>query len=288
MEITDRATELLATCEAEFAHLLADFDAAPTCTGMFDIATVAEVLVLGNGVPQTQALRQMASDSAARWLTSGVLEDLCFSRVELTYATALLAFLAQSGASHRESDMAGIKRLCEGRLIGRSEMPMLTQQLVGAYLSRCGVETDFGDLGRRDLARMIDKRLLRARSDEYDLLVVLMCAQLLRLGACPDQAKPTLYPEALLTQVVRSKNENWLPVLAFLCAQFFSLSAGLRREAVTQMRNSLPRPGKLVAAPQSVGIDSEYIGRAGRGLRIRSTVALVLSLCTIGDFHADN
>jgi hypothetical protein len=288
MEITDLASELLSTCADEFAHLLADFDAAPSCSGMFDIATVGEILVLGNGVPETQALHQMASDSAARWLASGVLEDLCFSRVELTYATALLAFMAQSGAGHCETDMAGIKRLCEGRLIGRSEMPMLTQQLVGAYLSRCGVQTDFGEPGRRDLATMIDKRLLRARSDEYDLLVVLMCAQLLRLGACPPQAKPTLYPEALLTHVVRSKNENWLPVLAFLCAQFFSLSDGLRREAVTQMRASLPSPGKLLAAPQSAGIDSEYIGRAGRGLRIRSTVGLVLSLCTIGDFDAEN
>jgi hypothetical protein len=288
MEITDLTSELLSTCESEFAHLLADFDAEPTYSGTFDVATVAEVLVLGSGVPQTQALRQMASDSAAQWLASGVLEDLCFSRVELTYATALLAFMAQTGARHCETDMAGLKRLCEGRLIGRSEMPMLTQQLVGAYLSRCGVETDCGDLGRRDLATMIDKRLLRARSDEYDLLVVLMCAQLLRLGVCPPEAKPALYPEALLTQVVRSKNENWLPVLAFLCAQFFSMSDGLRREAVTQMRKSLPGPGKLLAAPESARMDSEYIERAGRGLRIRSTVALVLSLCTIGDFDADN
>src|SRR5690242_13657493 len=165
MRSTEIVSELLATCQMEFAKLLDAFESAPTRSGLFDIGAVAEVAVLGDGIPEAQGLRRMIADGAARCLRSGLLEELCFARVELTYHAALLAYLARTSASFTPTDLATMKRLCEGRLIGRSEMPVLSQHLVAAYLTRCGVEADFGDLGDRDLATMIDKRVLRGRSD---------------------------------------------------------------------------------------------------------------------------
>jgi hypothetical protein len=184
--------------------------------------------------------------------------------------------------------MAGLKRLCEGRLIGRGEMPVLTQKLTATYLTNCGIDADFGDLGKRDLARMVDKRVLRPRSDEYDLLVVLMCAQLFRLDPETNYSRPSLYPRALLVQAVRSGNTNWLAVLSFLCEQWFSLDTLLRDAAYQRMRATVPSRGELVPAPPGAGIDSEYIGRAGRGLRIRSTIALAYTLSTLGDSYDED
>jgi hypothetical protein len=285
MHSTRLASNLVATCQAETARLLDGFEAAPTCSGLFDVGAVAEIVALGDAVPGIEGLRSAVCDAAARWLKSGVIEDLCYLRVELSYYTALMSYLAQRGSGYKAGDMSVMKRLCEGRLIGRSEMPVLTQRLTAAYLTRCGIDADFGDLGQRDLARMIDKRVLRARSDEYDVLVVIMCAQLLHLEPDSFHSRPASYPHAMLVQAIRSANINWLPVLAFVCEHWFSLQDGLRRAALECLLQNLPAPGELLPAPQGAVIDSEYIGRAGRGLRIRSTIALAFSLCTLGDSY---
>ncbi len=287
MQSIDLSSDLLATCQVETTRLLDGFEAAPSRSGLFDVGAVAEIVALGGVVPGIERIRKPVCNAAARWLRSGILEEFYFSRVELAYYTALLAYLAQRGETYSAADMSVIKRLCEGRLIGRSEMPVLTQRLIAAYLTRCGIDADFGDLGERDLARMIDKRVLRGRSDEYDILVVIMCAQLLHLEPQLARTRPSLYPQALLVQAIRSSNVNWLPVLAFLCANWFALEEGLRSAALACMLQNLPARGELLPAPQAAVIDSEYIGRAGRGLRIRSTLALAFSLCTPGDSYVE-
>ena len=269
-------------------RLLDGFDAAPTCSGLAQVGAVAEMVVLGDTVPGSEALREAVCDSAASWLRRGILEEFCISRVELTYHAALLAFLAQRARAYCPGDMAGLKRLCEGRLIGRGEMPVLTQTLTAAYLTRCGIDADFGDLGRRDLARMIDKRVLRPRSDEYDVLAVILYTQLVHLDPQSVHGRPALYPQALLVDAIRSANVNWLPVLTFLGTRSFAVDDRLQRAAFQSILQSLPARGELLPAPPGAGIDSEYIGRAGRGLRIRSTIALAYSLCALGDSHAED
>jgi hypothetical protein len=183
--------------------------------------------------------------------------------------------------------MAVLKGLCEGGLLGRNEMPVLTQRLIAACLWRCGIRAELGSLGERDLAKMIDKRVLRARSDEYDLLVFIMCAQLLHLEPAAAHQRPSLYPQVLLVETIRSGDMNWLPVLAFLCARWFGLPAYLRCAVRSAVLNHLPEYGELLPAPQSGSAESRHIERAGRGLRIRSTVALVSSLHILGDSYAD-
>lgn len=288
MPSIDPAGELLKTCLAELARLLTAFEEAPTFSGLSDSAAVAEMLVLSDSIPSAGPLRRMFCDAAGRWLRLGLLEEFCYARVELVYPAVLLAYMARQGESHSSADMQVIKRLCEGRLIARSEVPVLTQHLIAAYLTHCGVDADFGELGRRDLVRMVDKRALRARSDEYDVLVALMCAQLLRLEGNSAFERPVLYPQLLLAQAIRSGHANWLPVLAFLCERWFSLDDRLRGAALESMLNRLPPPGELLPAPRAAAIDTEYISRASCGLRIRSTMALLFSLCTLGEIHAED
>jgi len=288
MPSTDLLAGLLFTCERELARLITAFEDAPSSSGLSGAAAVAEVLVLGEDIPFAESLQTMLSDAAARWLRLGMLEELCYARVELVYPAVLLAYLARRSASFRAQDGEVIQRLCEGRLIARSEVPVLTQRLIAAYLRRCGADVDFGEFGGRDLVKMVDKRALRARSDEYDMLVVLMCAQLLHLLGVSALERPGLYPQLLLAQAVRSANENWLPVLVFLCTRWFPAAAGLRNAALDRITEILPAPGDLLPAPRATDVDQEYIGRTGRGLRIRSTIALIFALCTSGGSLAED
>lgn len=288
MPSTELVTRLFSTCESELTRLISAFEDAPTSSGLSGVAAVAEVLVLASDIPFADRLQNILSDAATRWLRLGLLEELCYARVELVYPAVLLAYAARRSASYRAADIEVIQRLCEGRLIARSEVPVLTQRLIAAYLTHCGIETDFGDFGHRDLVKMVDKRALRARSDEYDMLVVLMYAQLLQLMGASALERPSLYPRLLLAQAVRSANENWLPVLVFLCSRWFPVEDGLRSAARNRITQILPAPGELLPAPRATDVDQEYISRTGRGLRIRSTVALIFALCTSGGSHAED
>lgn len=288
MHLTEVSNDLLSTCQYELARLLDDFEAAPSGQGLSEVGAIAEVLILAEPLHDPAPLTQMMRDAAVRWLRSGALEELCFSRVELTNHAAILAFMAHGSADFSRTDMGIMKRLCDGGLVGRSETPVLNQQLIAAYFSRCGVGNVFGDAGSRDLGRVVDKRVLRARSDEYDVQVLLMCAQLLQLGYKDVRNKPYIYPRTLLVHAIRTQNANWVPVLTFLCAHWFRLEENLRNAALKSMLQHMPSRGELLPAPQTTSVDGEHIARSCRGLRIRSTVALLTSLCTLGVTYVED
>lgn len=278
---------IFTSCEA-IRRLIEDFEAEPTRSGFAELGSVADVAILGENIPEAAILGQLLSDVAARWLRSGLLEEFAFARADLACHAALLAYMAQRGAGFRNAHMMVLKRLGEGRMIGRSEIPVLTQILLAAYLNRCGIDSGFGDAGRRDLSMLLDKRVLRARSDEYDITVSLRCAQLLHLDPSSIARRPWLYPQVLLTQAMRSSNLNWTPVLAFLCGRWFSLDDLLRAAAVDALIRNLPAKGTLLPAPEAAGADNKYVLGASRGLRIRSTIALAYSFHTLGDFYVRN
>ena len=288
MRTAEFLPQLISTCREAIDGLIRDFETEPTRSGFSEIGSVAEVAILGEAIPESATLVQLFSDTAARWLRSGVVEEFCVARADLSCQAALLAYMAQRGATFQTADMLLLKRLCDGRMIGRSEIPALNQRLLTAYFNRCGIDTDFGDAAGRDLSVIVDKRVLRPRSDEYDISASLICAQLLYLDPNSIAKRPWLYPQVLLAQAVRSLNLNWTPVLAFLCGRWFSLDDRLRAAAVDTMMRNLPAKGTLLPAPKGTGIDDEYILRACRGLRIRSTIALAYSLSTLGDSYATN
>src|SRR6202142_2517868 len=57
MQSTRLASNLVATCLAETARLLDGFEAAPTCSGLFDVGAGAEIVALGEAVPGIEGLR---------------------------------------------------------------------------------------------------------------------------------------------------------------------------------------------------------------------------------------
>jgi hypothetical protein len=276
--------QVLATAEAELDRLLADFHSSPSRTGLSDIGAAAEVLVLGRDFPAAGALTAALADAASCWLRSGLLEDLFFfGDSGLAYHVALLSYLGQqrceqlaAGLRDQNKETRLIERMFDDRLIGQSEMPVLMQQVISTYLTFCGIQADLQEPREWDLATSIDKRVLRARSDEYDLLVLIMAAQLLQLNHGCRQQKHKLFPQVLLVQAMRSCHLNWIPILALLCAVVFD-QPPLRLEvsAVECLLVSLPS-SELLPPPKGIGCDSAHIKRASRGLRLRSTIALAL------------
>jgi hypothetical protein len=276
---------MLRFCQTEVQRLIQELESAPSRTAFFDVGAVAEVLVLTTGMPEAEAMTGVLGDAAAKWLKSGLLEDLLMARVEFAYHIALLSYLAQGAESWNPSDIEVIRSLSNGRLIARNEVPALRQHLITAYFSRCGIHTDLGRIGRRSLAQIIDRRVLRARSDEFDLLGLLMCAQLLQLECNAGYKGPRTYPQVQLVQALRAGNRNWLPVLTFLSWRFFACPEELCRAAFKSMQEFIPAEGQLLPSPPANQIDSEYVERTDRGLRLRSTIALALSLALQGELY---
>jgi hypothetical protein len=283
MSIEPRVDRTLLLCRAELERLIREFDSNPSRSAFYDIGAVAEVLVLSVEIPAAESLLQLVRDASARWLKSGLFEDLLIARAEFAYHIALLCYLAQDARSWNPVDMEVIRDLYNGRMIARSEMPLLRQRLITAYLAQCGLRTCSGQTDTRDLARSIERRVLRARCDEFDLQVLLMCAQLHQLKSNDVGELPRTYPQVLLVQAMRSENRNWAPVLTLLCSRFFDAPQALLHTALQFMQDFLPSPGQLLPPPPIGHLDSEYISRTERGLRLRSTIALALTVDYLGE-----
>ena len=270
---------VVGACETELARLIEEMENAPSRTALFDIGAAAEIVVLAPAGSQVEPLRNRLANAALRWMRSGLLEDLVVARVEFAYHVAMLAYLARGASSASDSDIATIRGLCEGGLIGRNEIPFLRQMLIHAYLSRSGVSLEAPRFPRAGLANVMDKRVLRARPfDEFDLHALLMCAQLAQLRYGGVQSLPRTQPLILLIEAMRSGNSNWLPVLMFLCSHFFGLPEALRSSSVTMLRTYEPADGELLPSPPLGQTDSKHIERTERGLRLRSTIAFALCL----------
>jgi hypothetical protein len=268
---------LLSTCRAELARIIAEMELAPSRTAFFDLGAAAEIVVLAPAGSDAEPLRRLLAEAGARWLRSGLLEELVVTRVEFAYHVALLSYLARTFAGVTYSELDTIRSLVEGRLIVRSEIPVMRQLLIDAYLSRSGVAVDMTASYRTNLAKVIDKRVLRGRPfDEFDLYTLVMCAQLVQVQSYAAQLLPRIHPLSMLIETVRDRNRNWAPVLAFLCTQFFGLPAMLRSGVAGALRELAPPEGELLPPPQTGVTDSQHVERSERGLRLRSTIALAL------------
>jgi hypothetical protein len=270
-------TPVLSTCHAELARIIDEMETAPSRTAFFDLGAAAEIVVLAPANSEAEPLRQLLAEAGARWLHSGLLEELVVTRVEFAYHVALLSYLALDSHVSNPSDIETIRTLSHGRFIVRSEIPVMRQLLINAYLLRSGVPVDATSSYRTNLAKVIDKRVLRARPfDEFDLHTLVMCAQLVQLEAYGAQLMPRIQPLTMLIETVRERNRNWAPVLTFLCTQFFGLPEALRAGVVGALRELAPPEGELLPPPPTGQTDSEHVERSERGLRLRSTIALAL------------
>lgn len=270
-------TPVSSTCLTELARIIDEMETAPSRTAFFDLGAAAEIVVLSPAGSAAEPLRRLLAEAGARWLRSGLLEELVVTRVEFAYHAALLSYLARESQAWSHSDIETIRALADGRFIVRSEIPVMRQLLIHAYLSRSGVPVDVTSSYRTNLAKVIDKRVLRARPfDEFDLHTLVMCAQLVELQSYGAQPMPRIQPLSMLIETVRERNRNWAPVLAFLCTRFFGLPEMLRSGVVGALREFAPPEGDLLPPPPTGQTDSEHVERSERGLRLRSTIALAL------------
>jgi hypothetical protein len=273
----DMQMHLLKLCERELEELLREFDVAPGRIVFSDLGAAAEMLILADGIDAAKPMLRRLGMACASWLQSGLFEDLLMGRAELAYHVALMTCLART-SDISTADVEGVCRLIEGRLVARNEMPMLRQQLIKAYFSACRIEADYGPSAQRDLARIMDRRVLRPRSDEQDLLSLIMCAQLLQVNQREYTAAPRTFPLVMLVQAIRAGNANWIPPLALLCKRFFGIPRELAGAADRTMHTLAAECRGLLPCPSADVLDSDYVQRNERGLRLRSTIALALSL----------
>jgi|SRR5262245_29389696 len=269
---------LITDLERQLQNVLDDFSAAPSRDYLFEVGAIAEVAVLGQDLPSGERLTALMRQAAADWSRRGLLEEVCFSETLLTYHTAILLLLAGP------VDCSVFRRLSDAAMIGRSEWPALTQLHISALFRKCGIDSTLPGSELADFTLRIDKRCLRARSDEYDLTLLLTVAHLMQLSETGGMSshipcgKPRVLPHLLLTQALRGRNLNWLPILVFLCRRFFGLPRDIGKAARVMLGEVAATPGSFDPPPANFRREMEYFSRSARSLRIRSATAFAFYL----------
>jgi len=267
------AEEMRALCIVEVAQLVAEFEEVPSRKGFYDLGATAEILAFGTPLESVRPLRATLAGAALRWLRSGQIEDVMFNRVEFLYHAALLCHLASEAPGYADDDATQVRRLLTSGLVGRSELPVVTMQVIADHLQSCDIHVDRDAVGARDLRVVLDRRVLRPRSDEYDVLTVIMVAQLCSRGNPHGYPLPRVFPHLMLVQAIRAGHVNWIPVLALLCTQVFGMPAWLRRGARDAAASALANATGLLPTPETGLWENDLVKRADRGLRIRSSIA---------------
>jgi hypothetical protein len=260
-------------CTAQVEALVGEMERQPDQAAFSDLAAAAEVLALCEPWESARSLRARVAGVALGWLRGGLLDDAAFARLEFLYHASLFCYFASLAPGFRRSDAAHTGELVARGLTSRSELPVITSQLVASYLAACGIERGADVLGPRDLRLVVDKRVLRARSDDFDILTLTMAAQLCRVAARHRERMPRLFPRTLLVQSVREGHVNWIAILTLLCASVFGMPPWLSEGATAALSTHLAEAGGLLPPPEATFADNDYVQRAERGLRIRSSIA---------------
>jgi hypothetical protein len=268
-----RVADMKALCMADSESLIADFERSREEIAYFDLGAIAEVLVLSTELDTTRSLRERFSVAALEWLRDGLFEDATFVRLDYLYHATLFCYLAGQAPGFRPADVAHINSFWAGGMAGRSEQPVLTSETTAALLAACGIELDPEPLVTRDLRLVIDKRVLRARSDEHDIQTLTMAAQLCRVGDRHRDRLPRIFPQALLVQAIQLGHVNWIAIGALLCATTFGMPAWLRSGADEALASHLEQATGLLPPPAEDFVENDHVKRAERGLRIRSSIA---------------
>ncbi|MFP2905399.1 hypothetical protein ACLESD_10145 [Pyxidicoccus sp. 3LFB2] len=265
--------EMKALCATEIEQLLSDFEKQHDRNTFFDLGAAAEVLTLCGGIESTKSLRERLSAAALGWLRSGLLDDAMFANAENLYHTSLFCYFASQAPAFHRDDAAYTERLLAGGLAGRNELPVISLQLIATCLSTIGIGLGTQNMVTRDLRTVLDRRVLRARSDEYDILTLTMVAQIFKLGGHGAEQLPRLFPRTVLVQAIRMNHLNWVAVLTLLCTAVYGMPEWLREGATELLASHLEQARGLLPPPEGRFAENEHVQRAERGLRVRSSIA---------------
>ncbi|QAY78395.1 hypothetical protein [Sphingosinicella sp. BN140058] len=223
-----------------------------------------------------RAIRASIARSALDWTRSGLLANILVSRTDYSYAIAMLLALASEADDFVPADVDELANLYAGRVIGFSELPILTLRAIALHLGTAGVATHDADTLPVEIRKLIDKRALRTRTDEYDVITLMMAAQILSAQASETSAWPSIFPRLMLTKAIRDGDLNWIAVLALLAQQLYGAPEPLLGAARSLLvgiaaDDLLPMPARNV-------LYSEFFERSDVGLRLRSTIACLIFL----------
>lgn len=263
--------------EIQLQALILEFEQSPLEEAFYNIGAVAEVAITDIDNQQLQGIVKQLVDSTFRWLKTGLLEDILFSKMEYGYHAAIMCVFASKAPQFRADDLKTIETLITQGMLLRSESPVLTQFTVEQHFITAGIKLTSPSLGKRQLGKMINKRLLRSRTDEYDLAILCMLAQVKFNLDGNDVAECGYFAKALLVQAIRNKDHNRIAYLSFMCSKLSKLPHWLLTGATTAFNTSQFDINNF-PAPISNQIDSMFIQRAKKGMQLRSAICYALLL----------
>jgi len=262
------------TVGAELDSALHRFSVDRTINSILDVGAVVEVLQSAPQLPSFARARAQVAAAAQQWLKSGLLPELMVMKGALSHPITLLVEIATEAPAYRSGDLDPLAAMVEGGLVGRGELPTLTLQLVSAAFSRLGITIPAVAGRAEDLRRIVDKRVLRSRSDEYDLATLMMAAQLFRAKSTPRDSMPKVFPRIMLVEALRCGHLNWIALLALLNGHVFPQAPrAMMLGARAQLEKAVKGGTDLLPMPNPDVLYSEFLERSDLGLRLRSTLA---------------
>lgn len=263
---------LLAQCSQQVSERLADFEAMPTSGALCDLSVVAETLLV-SGQPQAfAAVAHPLATGVADWVRSGLLHRILMAHAQHYYDGAVLIHLAAKEGALSLWELSQFARAMQHKLIGRSELSALTLAATLGHLAEAGSVSPLGPL-KEDIRRCIDKRVLRRRADEHDVLALMQTVCLAQLGYVSSAAIPVVLPQVMLLQSMRKQQLNWMATLALVVARLNGTQDALACEALNLLASCVTSEDVLLPAPLRNGTDDEFLARSEVGLRLRATLA---------------
>lgn len=268
-------TVLLQQCSIKLQAFITEFEQSPLEEAFYNIGAVAEVIVTDIDNQYLDEITRLLSQASYRWLKSGLLDDILFAKMEYGYHGAILCLFASKAPQFNLGDLNTINSLIANGMLLRNESPILTQFTVEQHFISAGINLPPPSLGQRQLSKMINKRLLRSRTDEYDLAILCMLVQTKHHLDSNEVAQCVNFANALLVQAIRNNDQNRVAYLSFIYSRLSILPDWLLMSSLSAFKNSQLDMSNF-PAPVSNQIDSIFIQRAKKGMQLRSAICYAL------------
>ncbi|WP_427454817.1 hypothetical protein [Litorimonas sp. WD9-15] len=267
---------LMAACDEVLSTLIADLDTAPTSKNLLGLGLISDLLVLDLSDTSLDKYRKRLGLAAHHWIESGLMEQMLMASAQNVYHVSLMMYLAHRQQSLKPETIDFLETGLRAGTIGRGEIPLLTLEATG--LNFRGFGLDFWSQGQfAELEReKIDKRLLRARMDEYDVTGCFMIARLFLSNSDPAARKQAWnFPKIMLVQSLRNKDLNWTAALNYINVRAFPNSAKLTALSIPWTVQTYDPEKGLLPLPLEGRKQSQYSENTPLGIRLRSSLALL-------------
>ncbi|GAC1659006.1 MAG: hypothetical protein NVS4B13_02920 [Candidatus Elarobacter sp.] len=273
-----RVHPLLGMLDARLAAILGDVERAQGDDALRTVTMIVETMLLAPDTSVLGPLRSRVVDFAAGWARRGVLSDLLFCESKQVYAVAALTYVASNHPDFDPGWIAPMRRLIASGHGFRTELPAVARLASAALFRRAGIPDGRTGNAIRDYGALLSRRLLRPRDDEFDVLTLVLVAQLRALGEIGRDAGVVHYCEGLIATGLRRDDDAWLPVAAFVARMFGRLDPYL--ECVVHAHVSRRVDAGVLfdeAKPRGV-TDDMMLRRSGNAIALRSAIAALLFL----------